>query len=163
MELKQYSKDELMDFLINGIPIPETALTNQNTIDFYFEELESFINVAENDFWAKNTDKNEITVSFGSIEYLIIRAFSNNLFLLMSPAIADDINNITKEEAENVIGLVYGIIVYNYRWKEVSEIALDLLKSGADVPKIGDGGPLKINSIEMENLKNFIKENQKYK
>jgi hypothetical protein len=66
MELKQFSKEELMDFLFNGIPMPETALTNQNTIDFYFEELESFINVAENDFWAKNTDKNEITVSFGS-------------------------------------------------------------------------------------------------
>ena len=162
MELKHYSKEELMDFLTNGIPMPETALTNQNTINFYFEELESFINVAENNFWAKSTDKNQLTVSFGSVEYLIIRMFSDNLFLLMAPSIADDINNITQEEAENVIGLVYGIIVYNYRWEEVSEMALDLLKGGAKVPKIGDGGPLKINSIEMENLKKFIKENKKY-
>tara|TARA_R110002012_G_scaffold254375_1_gene433417 strand:+ start:317 stop:808 length:492 start_codon:yes stop_codon:yes gene_type:complete len=162
MELKQYSKDELMDFLTNGIPMPETALTNENTIDFYFEELESFINVAENEFWAKSTDKNQLTVSFGSVEYLIIRMFSDNLFLLMAPSIADDINNITQKEAENVIGLVYGIIVYNYRWEEISEMALDLLKTGADVPKIGDGGPIKINSIEMKNLKKFIEENKKY-
>lgn len=48
MQLKKFSKEELMEFLINGIPMPETALTNQNTIDFYFEELESFITGANN-------------------------------------------------------------------------------------------------------------------
>ena len=54
MKYKTFSRDELTDLLTNGIPMPESAKTDENTIDFYFEELESFINLSENRFSASN-------------------------------------------------------------------------------------------------------------
>ena len=141
MQLKKFNKEELMEFLVHGIPMPETALTNENTIGFYIEELESFINTAENNYWARATDYLEITVSFRSIDYIIM----------------------TSEEASDVIGLVYGVVVYNEKWKEVSQIATQLISKASTATSLISGKPIKMNSIEMENLKSFVKENRKYK
>ena len=58
------TRDELTEYLTNGIPLPKSALTDENTIDFYFEELLQFINSAENNYWAKSTDYLEIKSSF---------------------------------------------------------------------------------------------------
>tara|TARA_R110000751_G_scaffold3934_1_gene18694 strand:+ start:1901 stop:2395 length:495 start_codon:yes stop_codon:yes gene_type:complete len=163
MQLKKYSRDELMEFLVNGILIPDTALTNENTIGFYFEELESFINIAENDYYARSTDYLEITISFGDLDYIIIRSLGGNLVLFMDPETLGDIENINTEDAKSVVGLVYGIIVYNEKWKEISNLADNLMKgTPTSVLTNNIGNPLKINSIEMENLKEFIKQNKKY-
>ena len=163
MQLKKFNKEELMEFLVHGIPMPETALTNENTIGFYFEELESFINTAENHFCASTTDYLEITVSFRSIDYIIMRSVGGNVVFYMAPEIVGDIGNMTSEEASDVIGLVYGVVVYNEKWKEVSQLATSLMESSpASVLTKAIGKPMKTNSIEMENLKQFIKQNKKY-
>jgi hypothetical protein len=163
MQLKKFSKDELMEFLINGIPMPETALTNQNTIDFYFEELESFINGADNNFWASCTDYLEITIAFGTTDYIVMRFVGENIVFYMAPNVVGDIGNMTSEEASDIIGLVYGVIVYNEKWKEVSDIATQLISKNPSAITLTGGEPIKMNSIEMENLKAFVEENRKYK
>lgn len=163
MQLKKFNKEELMEFLVHGIPMPETALTNENTIGFYFEELESFINTAENHFCASTTDYLEITVSFRSIDYIIMRSVGGNVVFYMAPEIVGDIGNMTSEEASDVIGLVYGVVVYNEKWKEVSQIATQLISKASIATSLTSGKPIKMNSIEMENLKSFVKENRKYK
>jgi hypothetical protein len=163
MQLKKFNKEELMEFLVHGIPMPETALTNENTIGFYFEELESFINTAENHFCASTTDYLEITVSFRSIDYIIMRYVGGNVVFYMAPEIVGDIGNMTSEEASDVIGLVYGVVVYNEKWKEVSQIATQLISKASIATSLTSGKPIKMNSIEMENLKSFVKENRKYK
>jgi len=164
MELKKFSRDELTDFLINGIPMPETSLTNENTVQFYFEELISFINLAENEYEARTENKLEIVIAFGEKDYIIIRIVYNKLMLYMPSDVAEDINDMTIQEAENVIGLVYGIIVYNERWKEISDLAKKYLKEPEpNLFEKSEGKPIKVNSIEMDNLKEFIKRNKKYK
>ena len=163
MQLKKFNKEELMEFLVHGIPMPETALTNENTIGFYIEELESFINTAENNYWARATDYLEITVSFRSIDYIIMRSVGGNVVFYMAPEIVGDIGNMTSEEASDVIGLVYGVVVYNEKWKEVSQIATQLISKDPSAITLTGGEPIKMNSIEMENLKSFVKENRKYK
>ena len=163
MQLKKFSKEELMEFLISGIPMPETALTNENTISFYFEELESFITGADNDFWAACTDHLEITVAFGTIDYIVMRFVGDNVVFYMAPNVVGDIGNMTSDEASDIIGLVYGVIVYNERWKEVSDIATQLISKDPSAITLSGGEPIKMNSIEMENLKAFVEENRKYK
>jgi len=56
MKFQTLSRDELTEYLTNGIPLPKSAMTDENTIDFYFEELLQFINVAENNYWAISSD-----------------------------------------------------------------------------------------------------------
>ena len=81
----------------------------------------------------------------------------------MDPETLGDIENINTEDAKSVVGLVYGIIVYNEKWKEISNLADNLMKgTPTSVLTNNIGNPLKINSIEMENLKEFIKQNKKY-
>lgn len=163
MQLKKYSRDELMEFLVNGILIPDTALINENTLVFYFEELESFINIAENDYYARSTDYLEITISFVDVDYIIVRSLGGNLVLFMDPEALGDIENINTEDAKSVVGLVYGIIVYNEKWKKISHLVDNFTKdTSTSVLTKNIGNPLKINSIEMENLKEFIKQNKKY-
>jgi hypothetical protein len=162
MELKQLSREELMDFLTDGVPIPETALGNDAILNFYFEELVSFINIAQNDFWARREKKFEIIVSFGEEDYIVLRVISDNMNLLMySEDVAENIEDISADRAQDIIGLVYGLIVYNERWKEVCKLADSILKSEPSSDLL-DGKPLKLNSIEMKNLKQFIKKNKKY-
>ena len=163
MQLKKFSKEELMEFLINGIPMPETALTNENTIGFYFEELESFITGADNNFWAAYTDHLEITVAFGTTDYIVMRFVGDNVVFYMAPNVVGDIGNMTSDEASDIIGLVYGVIVYNEKWKEVSDIATQLISKDPSAITLTGGEPIKMNSIEMENLKAFVEENRKYK
>lgn len=152
-----------MEFLINGIPMPETALVNGNTIDFYFEELESFINGADNNFWASCTDYLEITIAFGTTDYIVMRFVGENIVFYMAPNVVGDIGNMTPDEASDIIGLVYGVIVYNEKWKEVSDIATQLISKDPSAITLTGGEPIKMNSIEMENLKAFVEENRKYK
>ena len=163
MQFKKFNKEELMDFLVNGIPMPDTALVNENTIDFYFEELESFINGAENDFWATTSGRLEITIAFGTTDYIVMRFVGDNVVFYMAPEVAGDIGSMTSEEASDIIGLIYGVTVYNGKWKEVSDIATQLISKDPSAISLTGGEPIKMNSVEMENLKAFVKENRKYK
>jgi hypothetical protein len=158
MELKVFKKEQLMDFLTDGIPLPETAYLNKDTINFYFEELESFINLAENEYLARAENTAELIVAFDEKDYIVMRVIGTNLVFFMTPEAGSRIDTMSPTEAENIIGLVYGVIVYNEKWNEVSELANQILDSAK-----GDGKPIKINSIEMEHLKEFITNNKKYK
>ena len=160
MELRNLSKEELMEYLVNGIQMPETSMLNKKTISFYFEELENFINLAENDFYARITNKSEITVAFGDIDFIVMRRFIDKMLFYMAPEVADDIENMSPSDASNVVGLVYGVIVYNAKWEEVSALASQI--SPKDNILQTAGSPIKINSIDMENLKDFVKKNKKY-
>ena len=174
MKLKLLSREELMDCLVNGILLPETSLIDDNTLTFYFEELENFINNAENDFCARTTDTHTITVSFGGVDYVILKTLVDKIYLLMSPDISDDPEDMTVEEAENVVGLIYGIVVYNEKWEEMSKLAMDLTKViqpefesvlkkdlSIDMNKY-DEIPNQSRSLELSNIKDFIKKNKKY-
>ena len=160
MELRNLSKEELMEYLVNGIQMPETSMLNKKTISFYFEELENFINLAENDFYARIINKSEITVAFGDIDFIVMRRFIDKMLFYMAPEVADDIENMSPSDASNVVGLVYGVIVYNAKWEEVSALASQI--SPNDNILQTAGSPIKINSIDMENLKDFVKKNKKY-
>ena len=69
MRYKKFSKKELTEMLTNGIPMPKSALTDENTIDFYFEELNSFINAADNEYESSATDYLEITIFIDDLQY----------------------------------------------------------------------------------------------
>jgi hypothetical protein len=73
MTYQTLSRDELTEYLTNGIPLPKSAMTDENTIDFYFEELQQFINIAENNYWSKSTDYLELTITVDDIDFLILR------------------------------------------------------------------------------------------
>ena len=122
MKYKTFSRDELTDFLTNGIPMPESAKTDENTIDFYFEELESFINSAENAFFAKSTDYLEITIEVNDIDFLILRYNSGTVIIYLANTRPDIINTMTADEASDVIGIVYGVTIYNEKWVEINEL-----------------------------------------
>jgi|TARA_R100001224_G_C3924615_1_gene116546 hypothetical protein len=158
MELKVFSKEQLMDFLTNGIPMPETAYLNKDTINFYFEELEGFINTAENEYLARAENTAELIVAFDEKDYIVMRVIGTKLVFFMTPEVGSQIEAMSSIEAENIIGLVYGVVVYNEKWNEVSELANKILDSAKT-----DGKPIKMNSIEMEHLKEFITNNKKYK
>jgi hypothetical protein len=160
MELRNLSKEELMEYLVNGIPMPETSMINKNTLSFYFEELVHFINLAENDFHARNTGTTEITVAFGTTDFIVVRRFIDKLIFYMAPDVVDDIESISPSNASDVVGLVYGVIVYNAKWEEVSALASQLTPN--DTKMQTTGSAIKVNSIEMENLKDFVKNNKKY-
>ena len=48
-------------------------------------------------------------------------------------------------------------------WKEINDIAIQLFSKDPSAISLTGGEPIKMNSIEMENLKSFVKENRKYK
>lgn len=122
MKYKTFSRDELTDLLTNGIPLPESAKTDENTIDFYFEELESFINLAENRFSAKSTDYLEITVEVDFMDFIILRYISGSVFLYLVNSRPNIITDMTAQEATDVIGVVYGVTIYNEKWVEINEL-----------------------------------------
>tara|TARA_A100001011_G_C14293053_1_gene837098 strand:+ start:331 stop:858 length:528 start_codon:yes stop_codon:yes gene_type:complete len=173
MKFKQFSREELMEYLVNGIPLPESAMINDKVLDFYFEQLEEFINGAENDFWALRTSSQELVISFGKIEYVVLKTLAERIFLLMSPN-ASEPEDMTTEEAENVVGLIYGIVVYNVKWDEMSKLADDLtqtyfpeleslIKKEAPLsPNKYTEIPNRTRSLELSNIKEFIKKNRKY-
>tara|TARA_X000001382_G_scaffold79693_1_gene55982 strand:- start:212 stop:709 length:498 start_codon:yes stop_codon:yes gene_type:complete len=164
MELKKFTKSELMDFLLNGILLPDTALINKNTISFYFEELENFINLADNDFVARSSDNLEITVSFGynNTDYVVMKKIEDYVLFLIPPQIADDIVNIGEREAQDIVGLVYGLIVYNAKWEEVSALANTILKEDEEPIILPIAEPMKANSFELVKLKKYLKRISKY-
>ena len=41
MTFKGLSREELTEYLTDGIPLPKSAMTDENTIDLLFEELET--------------------------------------------------------------------------------------------------------------------------
>ena len=174
MKFKPLSRDELMEYLVNGIPLPESALINDDVLDFYFEQLQEFINGAENDYGASRPSPIEVVISFGRVEYVVLRVAEERIFLLMSPN-ASEPEDMTTEEAENVIGLIYGIVVYNVKWDEMSKLADDLTKTyfpeiegliKKDAPMTPNNYteiPNKTRSLELSNIKDFIKkDNKKY-
>ena len=164
MELKKFTRSELMDFLLNGILLPDTALINKNTISFYFEELENFINLADNDFVARSSDNLEITVSFGynNTDYVVMKKIEDYVLFLIPPQIADDIVNIGEREAQDIVGLVYGLIVYNAKWEEVSALANTILKEDEEPIILPIAEPMKANSFELVKLKKYLKRISKY-
>jgi len=122
MKYKTFSKEELTDLLTNGVPMPESALADGNTIDFYFDELQSFINSAENEYEAKSTDYLEITILIDDLEFLILRYIHKKVYLYLANTRPDIIDTMTPQEASDVVGILYGIIVFNDKWIEVNEL-----------------------------------------
>jgi hypothetical protein len=122
MKYKTFSRDELTDLLTNGIPLPDSAKTDENTIDFYFEELESFINLAENRFSAKSTEYLEITIEVDFMDFIILRYVSGSVFLYLVNSRPNIISDMTTQEASDVIGIVYGVTIYNEKWVQINEL-----------------------------------------
>tara|TARA_B100002019_G_scaffold287223_1_gene298883 strand:- start:58 stop:609 length:552 start_codon:yes stop_codon:yes gene_type:complete len=122
MKYKTFSREELIEMLTNGIPMPKSSLTDENTIDFYFEELLAFINLAENQFEAKSTDYLEITIFVDDLEFLVLRFVVDRVFIYLANTRPDIIETMTSEEATDVVGIVYGITVYNEKWVQVNEL-----------------------------------------
>jgi len=122
MKFESLSKDELTEYLTNGIPLPKSAMTDENTIDFYFEELLQFINIAENNYWAKSSDYLEITVTVDDSDFLILRFVDDRVMIYLVNSRPDILDTMTPEEASDVVGMVYGIVVYNEKWVQVNEL-----------------------------------------
>ena len=122
MTYQTLSRDELTEYLTNGIPLPKTAMTDENTIDFYFEELLQFINIAENNFWAKSSDYLELTVTVDDVDFLILRFIDDRIMFYLVNSRPDILDTLTPEEASDVVGMIYGIVVYNEKWVQVNEL-----------------------------------------
>jgi hypothetical protein len=122
MTFKGLSKDELTEYLTEGIPLPKSAMTDENTIDFYFEELLQFINIADNNYWAKSSDYLEITITVDDEDFLILRYIAGNVMIYLVNMRPDILETMTPDEASDVVGMVYGIVVYNEKWVEVNEL-----------------------------------------
>ena len=112
--------------------MPKSALTDENTIDFYFEELLSFINSAENVFEAKSTDYLEITIFIDDLEFLILRFIVDRVFIYLANTRPDMIETMTSDEASDIIGIVYGITIYNEKWVQVNELVEEFTQELAD-------------------------------
>jgi hypothetical protein len=132
MKYKTFSREELIEMLTNGIPMPKSSLTDENTIDFYFEELLAFINLAENQFEAKSTDYLEITIFVDDLEFLVLRFIVDRVFIYLANTRPDIIETMTSEEATDVVGIVYGITVYNEKWVQVNELVEEFTQELAD-------------------------------
>lgn len=122
MTFKGLSKDELTEYLTEGIPLPKSAMTDENTIDFYFEELLQFINIADNNYWAKSSDYLEITITVDDEDFLILRYIAGNVMIYLVNMRPDILETMTADEASDVVGMVYGIVVYNEKWVQVNEL-----------------------------------------
>ena len=122
MKFKELSRDELIDLLTDGVPMPDSALIDESTIEFYFSEINTFINLAENEYIAELHDASCIKVYFGLNDEAYLRLRDNDLLLLMSPEMAETYEDMTTTQAENIIGILYGIIVFNQKWIEVNEL-----------------------------------------
>jgi hypothetical protein len=117
----------------------------------------------------------EISVSFGNIESIVLRPIEQKVVLLMAQELWDDVDNMTESEAEDIIGLIYGVIVFNEKWMELMDLALKINSNlnhsnDASVKKIDPYFFNKYNeipnqklSLKMKNLKSFLKTNKKYK
>ena len=132
MKFETLSKDKLSEYLTNGIPLPKSAMTDENTIDFYFEELESFINLAENRFSAKSTDYLEITIEVDFLDFVILRYISGSVFLYLVNSRPNIITDMTTDEATDIIGIVYGVTIYNEKWVQVNELVEEFTQELAD-------------------------------
>lgn len=132
MKLPTFTRDELTEFLSNGIPMPKSAIMDENTIDFYFGELEAFINSAENEYWARITSYLEITISVNEDDFLILRFVDNNVCYFLINTRPDMLDTLTTNEAEDVLAMVYGVIVFNDKWIEVNELVEEFTKELAN-------------------------------
>ena len=122
MTSMRLSREELTEYLTNGIPLPKSAMTDENTIDFYFEELLQFINAADNNYWAKLSDYLELTVSADDQDFLILRFVEDRVVIYLVNSRPDILDTLTPEEASDVVGMVYGLTVYNEKWVQVNEL-----------------------------------------
>jgi len=122
MTFQALTRDELTEYLTNGIPLPASAMTDENTIDFYFEELLQFINIAENNYWSKSTDYLELTITVEDNDFLVLRFVHDRIMIYLVNSREDIIDTMTPEEASDVVGMVYGVIVYNEKWIQVNEL-----------------------------------------
>ena len=125
MTFQPLTRDELTEYLTNGIPLPKSALVNQNTIDFYFEELLQFINIAENNYWAKSSDYLELTITVDDIDFLILRFVEDRTMVYLVNSRPDILETMTPEEASDVVGMIYGVVVYNEKWAQVNELVAE--------------------------------------
>jgi len=120
--------------------------------------------LADNDFVARSSDNLEITVSFGynNTDYVVMKKIEDYVLFLIPPQIADDIVNIGEREAQDIVGLVYGLIVYNAKWEEVSALANTILKEDEEPIILPIAEPMKANSFELVKLKKYLKRISKY-
>ena len=122
MKFQSLTRDELTEYLTNGIPLPSSAMTDENTIDFYFEELLQFINLAENNYWAISSNYLELTITVDDNDFLILRFVDDRIMIYLVNSREDILDTMTSEEASDVVGMVYGVVVYNEKWIQVNEL-----------------------------------------
>lgn len=122
MKFQALTREELTEYLTNGIPLPPSAMTDENTIDFYFEELMQFINLAENNYWAIPTNYLELTITVDDSDFLILRFVDDKIMIYLVNSREDILDTMTPEEASDIVGMVYGVVVYNEKWIQVNEL-----------------------------------------
>ena len=166
MKFRQLSHDEIMDLLMNGIPVPKTVISGVDATGYYFAELATFINLADNDFYAVDNGSLSMTISFGDVEYLVCRIENRKIMFFMMPEIAENILDMTKKEANDVIGVIYGVIVYNERWEEIFDIAENFaendLKLDSERRRRSYFTPDGVNNYKHKLMKKITKINTKY-
>ena len=106
MTLTSFTRDELTEFLTDGVPMPASATIDENTIDFYFGELEAFINAAENDYWARISEYLEITISVNEEDFLRLRFSEKKVLFYLINTRPDILETMTATEASDVIAIV---------------------------------------------------------
>ena len=79
MKFKELSREELITLLTDGVPMPSSALISQESIEFYFSELQVFISLAENEYIAELYNNECIKVYFGFNDEIYLRLSGNNL------------------------------------------------------------------------------------
>lgn len=114
------SREKFVDILVNGLTLPDSAVSNADAVAFYFAALAEFINDADNDFWASLIEEDQIIISFGNIEYLKFVGHRNKILILTFANGYLDTSNVEPEEAKNIGNIVLGLIVFNDIWRETN-------------------------------------------
>ena len=168
MKFRELTREELEALLTDGVPMPESALINEKTIELYFSELEAFINLAENDYIAEIYREECLKIVFGLDDEVYLRLSGNNILILMSPEMAENYEDMTTLQAESIIGIVYGLIVYNEKWREMSKLAETLesivCPSFSTISKNNDYKTIPNRNVYLQysNLKTYLDVNRKY-
>ena len=168
MKFRELTREELEALLTDGVPMPESALINEKTIELYFSELEAFINLAENDYIAEIYREECLKIVFGLDDEVYLRLSGNNILILMSPEMAENYEDMTTLQAESIIGIVYGLIVYNEKWREMSKLAETLesivYPSFSTISKNNDYKTIPNRNVYLQysNLKTYLDVNRKY-
>ena len=140
-------KKQFIENITKGVSLPKDALSNEKTIDFYFESLCVFINDSgkDYDFSAELIENRTIILFLEESEFLKF-TFNAETKRMVIETYTLDFEELSPEEivieAKNISNILNGLMVYNESWaSEEEEAVVDFkyegyLKSEADEIKI---------------------------